>query len=244
MDRLMQKNPKVYIILLTWQRIYNLKETLERLSQQTNKNFSIRISNANLQKTHSVDKIANTFRSMKGLDIEVSHDGNDIFSFRRFTVAKELAKRDADIIMYIDDDITFDEKYVENVLSQYEPKSYCSGFTWNFQKNGQDYYKYRTKRLDNKEKIHYCGTGISVIDARVFLKKNLFEAPKEAHKIEDLWLSYYVQQVMGWKLKHIKIPNVKIGGSDHVALYKKILASDYTKADFLRSLVKDYKWKL
>jgi hypothetical protein len=240
----MRKNPKIYIILLTWQRINNLKYTLKRLSEQTYKNFSIRISNANLEKSHSVEKIANNFILTKGLDIEISHEGNDIFSFRRFAVANELAKKDADIIMYIDDDVTFDDHYVENVLSQYEPKSYCSGFAWNFQRNGQDYYRYRTKRFDNKEKIHYCGTGISAIDARVFLKRGLLAAPKEAYKIEDLWLSYYVQKVMRWKLKYIDIPNVKIGGSDDVALYKKILASDYTKADFLRFLVNEYKWKL
>jgi len=240
----MKKNPKIYVILLTWQRIDNLKYTLKRLSEQTYKNFSIRISNANLEKTHAVNKIANSFISTNRLDIEVSHDGNDIFSFRRFTIANELAKKDADIIMYIDDDVTFDERYIESVMSQYEPKSYCSGFAWNFQKKGKDYYKYRTKRLDNKEKIHYCGTGISAIDARVFLKKGLLDAPKEAHKIEDLWLSYYVQKVMRWKLKYIDIPNVKIGGSDSVALFKKILASDYTKADFLRFLVKQYKWNL
>ena len=236
--------PKIYIVLLTWKRLPNLQKTLSYLTKQTYKDFSVYISNANLSKAPSVDRYANMFRSQHKLDIEVSHDGNDIFSFRRFTVGKKLAERDADIIMFIDDDITFKSNYVESVISQYEPKSYCSNFAWNFQNNGANYYQYRKRRYDNNEKIHYCGTAVSAIDASIFLDPGVLKAPEEAYKIEDLWLSYYAQHVMKWKLKYIDIPGVVIGGADTVALYKDILASKYNKADFLRLLVKKYRWKL
>jgi GT2 family glycosyltransferase len=241
---MIKNNYRVYIVLLTWQRLPNLKQTLLSLSKQTYKNFSIYISNANVGRSATVEKYARNFKTQHNLDIEISHDGNDIFAFRRFTVGKLLAERGADIVMYIDDDISFGPKYIESILSQYEPKSYCSGFAWNFQHGGKDYYRYRTKRFDNKEKIHYCGTGVSAIDAKIFLQKGLLDAPKEAYQIEDLWLSYYAQHVMGWKLKYVEIPDFHIGGSDSVALYKKILGSEYTKADFLRLLVKEYGWKL
>jgi hypothetical protein len=237
-------NPKVYIVLLTWRRVPSLKKTFQMLSKQTYTDFYVHVSNGNLKLSASVDKYVRFYAKATGMKISVSHDGNELFAFRRFPVARKLAEKGADIIMFIDDDVEFGPNYVQDCISQYEPKSYCSGFTWNFQENGADYYKYRTKRYDNEEKIHYCGTGVSIIDAKIFLEDGLLDAPEEAHKIEDLWLSYYAQQVMNWKLKHITLPNTRIGGADTVALYKSILESPYTKAHFLRMLVEKYNWRL
>ena len=238
---------KTTVVLLTWKRIPGLKKTLMLLSAQTNKEFDVRISNGNLQHAHVVDKVAKYFSDR--LNITVSHDGNEIHAFRRFTVGKELAQNGTDVILFIDDDITFDSAYVETCLKQYRPKTYQSGFAWSFQNNGSDYYKYRKRVKDITEKIHYCGTGISMIDASIFLDDKIFAAPKEAYLIEDLWLSYFAQHVKGWDLLYIPMKNVHIGGSDQHALYKQIMKEKRLqqapdKADFLRLLVKKYRWKL
>lgn len=217
------------------------------LANQSNKNFNVRISNANLELSDAVNKIVKSFANQ--LDITVSHDGNDIKAFRRFTVGNELAKNGTEIILFIDDDITFPGDYVERMLKSFEPKTYKSGFAWSFQNNGQDYYKYRIRVRDNHSKIHYCGTGISMIDASIFLDKRLFAAPPEAYWIEDLWLSYFAQHVLKWNLKYVELGSVHIGGADRHALYRQImrdkkLQKTPDKADFLRLLVKKYKWKL
>jgi hypothetical protein len=156
-----------------------------------------------------------------------------------------------DIILFIDDDITFGPDYIENCLRYYEPNSYKSGFAWSFQANGENYYKYRTRINDYTSKIHYCGTGISIIDAKIFLDDRLIKrAPPEAYRIEDLWLSYFAQHVCKWKLGYIEMKDVVIGGSDNAALYKEILNDKKTKgtpdkADFLKMLVaRPYSWKL
>lgn len=243
-----QKNlPKVTVVLLTWQRLAFLKKTLLFLDAQTYKNFNVRITNANIAKAEAVDRIAHSFSGR--LDISVTHDGNDIKAFRRFTVGNDLAKTGTEVVMFIDDDITFPNDYIERLISNYEPKTYKSGFAWNFQRGGENYYRYRTRRWDNEEKIHYCGTGISMIDASIFLDDRLFAAPKEAFYIEDLWLSYFAQHVMKWELKYVNVGNVHIGGSDQHALYKQIMKdkkmSDVPdKADFLTLLIKKYGWKL
>ena len=239
----MSKELNVYVVLLTWKRIPMLKKTLEMLRRQTHKDFTVHISNGNLPRKESIEKVAEMYRAT-GLNIQVSHDGNDQFAFRRFTVGRELAKQGADVVMFIDDDITFKDRYIEKCLEQYEPKTYKSGFAWSFQRGGQDYYRYRTRHWDNKQTIHYCGTGISMIDAKIFLEPGLLDAPEEAYKIEDVWLSYYAQHVMKWKVLYMETPGVIIGGSDNVALFKDILASKYNKADFLRLLIKKYGWRL
>ena len=239
--------PKVTVVLLTWQRLQLLKKTLLLLNNQTYKKFDVRVTNANLAKADAVDRVVASFSDR--LKISVTHDGNDIKAFRRFTVGNDLAKKGTEAVLFIDDDITFSSDYIEKLVSNYEPKTYKSGFAWNFQRGGEDYYRYRTRRWDNEERIHYCGTGISMVDASIFLDKRLFAAPPEAYYIEDLWLSYFAQHVMKWDLKYVDVGNVNIGGADQHALYKKILNEKKTenipdKADFLRLLISKYKWKL
>jgi glycosyltransferase involved in cell wall biosynthesis len=243
-DFLIDENIKAVVVLLTWQRINNLKNTLGLLEKQTYKNFDIHISNANLtdRAKMTIEKYVSVYRS-KGMNISTTHDGNDIKAFRRFTVGKQLAEQGYNVVMFVDDDISFPSRYVQRCLEQYEPKSYKSGFAWSFHNNGSSYYKYRTRHWDNDKQIHYCGTGISMVDASIFLEKGLLEAPEAAYKIEDLWLSYYVQHVMKWKLEYMETPGVIIGGSDNVALYKEIQKDPVNKDHFLRELVK-MGWKI
>ena len=242
------KNTKVTVVLLTWRRMGALKQTLAQLSNQTFENFDVYISNGNLSHKNNVESYAKLFKDK--LNIRVGHEGNDLMAFRRFTVGKQLAQEGTDIVLFIDDDISFDHQYVETCLRYYEPKSYKSGFAWHFFDNGSDYYGKRKRVFDTKSVLHYCGTGISIIDAKIFLDNKLIsQAPPEALAIEDLWLSYYVQHVKKWKLGYIPMSNVQIGGADGVALYKSIIknkqeGTSTDKADFLRQLVKEYGWKL
>jgi glycosyltransferase involved in cell wall biosynthesis len=243
-DFLIDTSLKVVVVLLTWQRINNLKNTLSFLEKQTYKHFDIHISNANLtdRARMSIQKYVGVYNA-RGMNISVSHDGNELLAFRRLTVGKELAERGYDVVLFIDDDISFPSRYVQKCLEQYEPKSYKSGFAWSFHNKGSSYYKYRTRHWDNNQTIHYCGTGISMIDAKIFLEEGLLKAPDAAYKIEDLWLSYYVQHVLKWKLEYMETPGVIIGGADNVALYKQIQKDPVNKDHFLRELVKR-GWKI
>jgi glycosyltransferase involved in cell wall biosynthesis len=234
---------RVAVVLLVWQRLQLLKLTLKSLTDQTNKNFTVILSNGNLDNAERVEKTANFYRKL-GLSIEVYHDGNDLFAFRRLLVGKKLAEQGYEIVLFIDDDITFAENYVADCISQYEPKTYKSGFAWTFQRNGENYYRYRTKVSNNNQKINYCGTGTSMIDASIFLEEGLIkDAPEGAIKIEDLWLSYYANHILKWDLLYMEVKRVRVGGSDHVALYKELLESQYNKAHFLKDLV-SMGWKL
>jgi glycosyltransferase involved in cell wall biosynthesis len=239
---------KITVVLLTWQRLSTLPNMLRSLSNQTYKNFDIRISNANLAKIKHVEKVVKMFDGH--LNIEISHDGNDIFAFRRLSVGKDLAERGTNIVLFIDDDVQIPNNYIEQCLRYYEEKSYKSGFAWRIDRGGSDYYKYRTRIHDPNEKVHYCGTGMSMIDASIFLDPRLIrDAPPEAIRVEDLWISYFAQRVLKWKLAAMPLQNVQLGGADQVALYKRILKEKYTeklpdKSDFMRLLVRKYKWKL
>jgi hypothetical protein len=233
---------KTAILLLTWKRIENLKATLRSLSVQTNKNFDVFVSNGNLdpKAMASVEKYVQNFSN---LNIYLSHDGNSEFTFRRFTKGRELAKAGYDVIMYIDDDVSITQHYVAKCLEQYEPKTYKSGFCWIFFNRGKNYYKFRKRVFSNDFNIHYAGTGISMIDASIFLQKKLFNAPEGSEKIEDLWLSYFVDNLNGWRLAYMDVGEVTIRGVDSVALFRQVGDSPMNKAVFLRKLV-EMGWKL
>lgn len=238
---------KTTIILLTWQRIGSLKNTLHVLANQTYKDFDVYISNSSEKYAAKVESYSK-FYSDK-LDITLSHDSNENYAYRRMTIARDLAKAGTEVILFIDDDVTISNKYVEEMIAEYEPKSYTSAYAWRFQENGDNYYRRRKRVFDNQKTIHYCGTAASIIDASIFLDKNLFIHPPEVYLMEDLWLSYFAQHVKGWKLKQIVPKNIHIGGADQNALFKKIITDKANKgtpdkADFLKILVNDYGWQL
>lgn len=238
---------KITIVLLTWQRVSSLKTVLARLKNQTYKDFDIYISNSNPRASSTVEKYVKYFSDT--LKITFSNDSNDHYAYRRLTVARDLARAGTEVILFIDDDVTISNSYVEEMLQTYEPQSYCSAYAWVFTNNGEDYYRHRKKVRDNLNKIHYCGSAVSAIDASIFLDDNLFVHPEEVFLMEDLWLSYFAQHVKGWKLKYAPIANINISGSDPNALYKKIMRDKKTngtpdKADLLRKLVHEYGWKL
>jgi hypothetical protein len=72
---------KTTVVLLTWQMLTFIKRTLISLSQQSYKDFDVHISNGNLKLSDSVNKYAEMFSDR--LNIRVTHDGNDIGTFRR-----------------------------------------------------------------------------------------------------------------------------------------------------------------
>lgn len=228
---------KVAVVLLTWQRIQMLNKTLDWLSKQTDKNFDVVISNGNRKANTVVNRYVKYYLN-KGMSIFVRHDGNGLGSFRRMHVGRDLYEDGYDVILFIDDDIVFGPKYIENAISQYEPRSFKSAFAWRFLENGRDYYKLRLRVYDNTYRVHYCGTGVSMIDASFFSYKGIFECPYNGRHIEDLWMSYYVQDRLGWKLEYMDVGRIKIGGGDSVALYRNVAKREYDKASFLRDLVK------
>lgn len=232
------KKRDVAVVLLTWQRIPSLKTTLRRLAQQSYSEFDVYISNGNDNGKMQVEQIAKQFNGK--LDIWVSHDGNDYYAYRRIFMGRYLAEKKYKTILFLDDDISFSTDYIETALSQWEPKTYQSNFAWELY--GKNYYVDRKQVWRNTQGVRYCGTGVSMVDARLFLEDGLvYGYPPGALKIEDLWMSFYVDHKLkrkGWKLKYMHTPNVVIGGGDKVALYREVQKEDYNKADFLADLIK------
>lgn len=239
--------PKIAVVLLTWKRMNHITGILDNLAAQTYKDFDVVISNGNMVNKY-INLVEAKGRAFDGkLNVFVRHDGNEFFAFRRLFVGRALAEAGYDIVFFLDDDVNVPSNYVEKCLNQYEPKTYQSGFAWKLFNGGENYYSDRERVWDREARVQYCGTGVSMIDAKLFLEDNLiFKAPLGALKIEDLWMSFYVDHILrkrGWRLRFMNIDGANIGGADRVALYKQVLSETYTKKDFLHELVA-MGWKL
>jgi hypothetical protein len=211
------------------------------LCNQTNKDFSLYISNSNLDEISKVEELVAPFKEK--LNINLTHDSNEMYSFRRLVIGKDLALKGFDAVLFLDDDVLIPQNYIEQCLSYFEPNSYKSAYAWQFLENGQNYYRSRIRITKTDSKVHYCGTAVSIVDAKIFLNNDLLSAKDEAHKIEDLWMSYYADHVLKWKLEYIPIEGLTIGGNDPVALSKVVKRNRNNKAVFLRKLV-SLGWKL
>lgn len=208
------------------------------LHRQSYKDFDIHISNANLDRSAQIDKVAQNLAEHYGMKIKVTHDGNDYSCFRRFFVGKEYAQNGYDVVMFLDDDINIPTDYVKRFMDAYEPKTYHSAYTWTFQEGGENYYTKRKRVFENSANIKYGGAGVSMVDASVFLNEGLMNPPEHAYQIDDLWMSYYCDHVLKWKIKYVDVPKLHVGGGDNVALYRQIRrAGGMDKAAFLRELV-------
>lgn len=225
---------KVAVLLLTWKRPELLKNALETLAIQTYTDFTLFISNANEGIVERVDAEVAPFREK--MDINVIHTSNERKGFRRFDLSKELHQEGYDTILFIDDDVRFSARYVEVALSQYEPKSYKSWWAWRL--NGRPYKlpEDRTRVEKPAERVDYCGTGVSIVDISIFSHEELFDYPPDGLHIEDLWLSYFADHVLGWKLEYLDVPHVILGGGDDFALYLKIQEQPTNKETFVEGL--------
>lgn len=238
--------PRVSVILLSWKRVEGIRSILDQLSKQTYSDFSVHLSIGDLRRRNNIIRHANFYKEVSGMDIRIREDGNELYSFRRLLIGKELAEKGSEVILFLDDDISIPENYIELCLDQYKDGTYFSNYAWSFINNGKNYYTDRERAKDNTNKIHYCGAGVAMIDPKILLSDALTNpelVPSGAYKIEDLWLSYYVDHVLGLKLNYLDVPGVKVGGADDVALHKMILSENYNKTDFLYDLKKT-GWKI
>lgn len=236
---------KKVIVLLTWNRLKNLNNTLRRLRDQTDNDFDVHISNANLDPDAmaKIERTAALF-SDQGMRIRITHDGNDHSCFRRFFVARDYANNGYDIVFFLDDDISIPRYYISKMIKQFKPGHYHSCYAWRFRNDPVDYWKDRVKVFNNSDVIHYGGAGISMTDAKIFQDKRLFNViDKLAYQIDDLWMSYYCNHIAKIDIIFTNVSGVHIGGSEPGSLYQTLRADGDKKSQFLRKLTSS-GWKL
>lgn len=207
---------KTALIMCLWRRISNLKRTLDLLSKQSSKEFDIFLWNNNIQEKENIENIVGQF---KFTSIEVKHSKENIGGIGRFYFAKNISNNGYENVIFIDDDQIFDENLIRDFISVYEKNSVKSWWAW----RAKESYFDRVRCQKDGDKPNYCGTGGMICDIEIFKDNRVIsEIPKQFQFIEDLWVSYFANHILGWKLGVVNT-NLKIleDGKDQYVKLKK-----------------------
>ena len=183
----------VPVVMCTWRRLDRLQRTIDLLYRQ-DLPVSLHIWNNNAEAREQVDQIV---RRAGDLAISVTHSLRNIGGFGRFYLGRDLAEKHPYVIL-IDDDLTFGETMTRGLLAEARPAS-ISGY-WAFTFTSSRDYGARLPAAPG-DRVHYCGTGGMITDARVFLEPRVFACPRRFWFVEDLWLSYVADHELGWEVR-------------------------------------------
>jgi glycosyltransferase involved in cell wall biosynthesis len=226
-------NNQTIVIMCLYKRHSNLPLILLSLNEQTYKNFKYIIWD-NSEDKQQTKNIIQTYK--KNLDLDLIESAENVGGIGRFYAASEFCNQ-YKIMIFFDDDQIPKSSFVETMVKAYEPKTIKAKRSFKILKD-TDYW-IRQRAAFSSSDVNYCSTCGMVLDSEIFKYKDVLDCPKEYIFIEDLWLSYYAQHILKWKLISIKVPIkiIKDNKNQYHYLFDK-------KNKFLQFLTQEKKWNL
>jgi glycosyltransferase involved in cell wall biosynthesis len=214
------------VVMCVWARVDRLERTLSLLASQTRRDMVLHLWNNNAHAREHVEAAV----AATDLAVDVVHSARNAGGFGRFYVARELAARGHRRVVFIDDDLTFGPTLLEELLEEARPATISSSWAFHLLR-GREY----RERIEARpgERVKYCGTRGMICDTAVFADARLFECPRRFWFVEDLWLSYCADHLLGWTLQksHVRVDADEDGLDQFHYLHP-------TKARLLRHLVR------
>lgn len=193
MSREYHPKPRVIVVMCTWNRPELFEMTVDCLEQQTGVVPVLYVWNNNLDNQQHLDKVAASSR----LEIVIHHHHENIGGFGRFYQAKKLAD-DNEYVVFIDDDQVFGPDTLLTLYAEARPRTVYGWWAFQFTSKTPSYWFRR--RIKPGQRAHYIGTCGMIVDASIFKDERLYECPAEFWFIEDLWLCFIANHVLGWDL--------------------------------------------
>ena len=155
-----------------------------------------------------------------------------------------------DYVIMLDDDQYVLPETIFNVYKHREPVTYKTWFgkNWDSDIRKPNYwhpkemtcvkcpiYEWQYK-LPHVYTWEYGGTGMSIIDAKIFKVRELYELEPKYQRIEDIWLSYMVKRVnftIG-RLKVIFMVDKSLSSKGQWGDLKKLKQEFFEYLDYLR----------
>ena len=167
--------------------------------------------NNNKELKEEINIIINNFKSKK-LTIIIHHSEENIGGIGRFIFTKYICekKNHFENVIFIDDDQILKKSFIKKLLYNkikksglhwYGKKFYKDKLYWDSWKN----LRY-TERNDydyanfNRNLLDYGATCGMIIDTECFLMDEFYNFNKNFQFVEDLWMSYFVINKLGYKL--------------------------------------------
>lgn len=225
------------VIMCVWKRVEGFEKTIKQLNSQTHKDFKLFIWNNNSDLEDQFVKLLQTHATFK---YEFYTSPNNIGGFGRFKYADKIRRTQGliDYCVFIDDDQDFDSNLLSTFLSEARPNTILSQWGWEFTRLWYYGTDARRERLPGQT-VHYAGTGGMIADMRVFNSNGLFDCPIDYWFVEDLWLSFYANHNLNFKLH--KSAAIMKNGDDIHSLYRVVKD---VKTPMLIDLVNNFGWNI
>ncbi|UII31041.1 glycosyltransferase [Fulvivirga ulvae] len=216
-----ESNYAVSLVLCSYNRVYNIKHLLERLSNQTFEGaYELILWNNKIENRQELDGIIEDFRDK--LDIKVVHSTENYYCAIRLAVASIMQ---SEHLLIIDDDVLPGPDYIAHFMKKFElygPEAVicCRGHEFlpheldeeSPHKVWQDHInmKFYDESKEDRQ-IHFFHADNCLIPKSVLLRANEFDWPSyDFILIDDYWLSFIINE-------KLDIPIWKVKADEHVS---------------------------
>jgi glycosyltransferase involved in cell wall biosynthesis len=183
----------VAVVMCAWRRPHRLSRTIESLAAQSHGPVRLCVWNNNPSLRDFIDA---TVGAQAELDVDVLHSSRNAGGFGRFYFARRLADEHP-FVVFLDDDQAPTPDLISTLVDEFRPETAWS--TWGYRFRGREQYADRYPAQPG-QRIKYGGTRGMICDTSAFRHPSVFACPKRYWFVEDLWLSYVLDGVLGWPL--------------------------------------------
>lgn len=183
----------VPVVVCVWRRPHQLARTIESLAAQSHAPLRLCLWNNSASLRELIDA---TVTQVTGLDIDVVHSSRNAGGFGRFYYARRIASEHR-FVVFLDDDQAPGPDVIATLVEEFRPRTAVT--TWGFRFKGTHRYSDRYP-AEPGERVKYCGTRGMICDSSAFLHPAVFACPRRYWFVEDLWLSYVLDNTLGWPL--------------------------------------------
>jgi len=187
-----QDGPVVPVVMCVWQRVGFLPATIAQLERQVGVRPELHLWVNNPDAAGDVQRMAAT----AAIPVHVTVSPQNIGGIGRFHAARELADTHP-YVVFIDDDQVFDEHALATLIGEAGHGRLCAQYAFQLE-CPHSYWQRRLPRPGDW--VQYAGTGGMVADTAIFRDPRVFDCPARFRFVEDLWLSYFAEHVLGWSL--------------------------------------------
>lgn len=183
----------VPVVMCTWRRPHYFGRTLRSLEAQQGVRVALHVWNNNPAIAEGLERTA----AHTGFPARFHHSAENVGGFGRFHLARELAPTHPHVV-FIDDDQLFGPRAIATLAGEAQPRSASGWWAYRFPLPPHYWLRVPVRRGGRAEYLGTCGM---IIDSSAFLEERLFECPERFRFVEDLWLSYVADHLLGWTLR-------------------------------------------
>ncbi|MCD1268919.1 glycosyltransferase [Microbacterium sp. MEC084] len=183
---------RIPVVMCTWRRPKYFRRTLRALAAQSDVSVELHVWNNNPAISEQLEAAA----AEGPLPVRF-HSPENIGGFGRFHFASELAPSHPHVV-FIDDDQLFGPRTIRTLVGEARPRTATEWWAYRFLFPPHYWLRVPVRR---GRRAQYLGTCGMIIDTSVFLDDRVFECPDRFRLVEDVWLSYVAQHLMGWTLR-------------------------------------------